>query len=75
MSLAIVDVQKSIYHLACNSSDTQIAIVENQETLENIEESIVQIYNVGRSRNEDEDVNFCCDNFDKLKLITFVILG
>jgi len=56
--LATVDVKKFIYHMACNSSDTQIAIVENQGMFENIDESIVRIYDVGRSRNEDETVSF-----------------
>lgn len=44
--------------MACNSTDTQIAIVENQGMFENIDESIVRIYDVGRSRNEDETVIF-----------------
>jgi len=44
--------------MACNSYDTQIAIVENQGIFENIYESIVRIYDVGKSRNEDEAVSF-----------------
>lgn len=44
--------------MACNSSDTQIAIVENLGTYDNIDESIVRIYDVGRTRNEDETVSF-----------------
>jgi len=75
MCLATVDVKKFIYHMACNSNDTQIAIVENQGMFENIEESIVRIYDVGRSRNEDEAVSYFCDYFDKSELIIFVILG
>ncbi|XP_008184180.1 DDB1- and CUL4-associated factor 1 isoform X1 [Acyrthosiphon pisum] len=55
-NIATVDVKKFIYHMACNSYDTQIAIVENQGMFENIDESIVRIYDVGRSRNEDEAV-------------------
>ncbi|CAH1724928.1 DDB1- and CUL4-associated factor 1 isoform X2 [Aphis gossypii] len=55
-NIATVDVKKFIYHMACNSTDTQIAIVENQGMFENIDESIVRIYDVGRSRNEDETV-------------------
>jgi len=58
MFLATVDVKNFIYDLACNSYDTQIAIVENQGMFENIDESIVRIYDVGRSRNEDEAVSF-----------------
>jgi len=53
MCLATVDVKKSIYDMACNSYDTQIAIVENQGMNGNINESIVQIYDVGRFKNED----------------------
>jgi len=63
MCLATVDVKKCIYHMACNSYDTQIATVENQGIDENINESIVRIYDVGRSKNEDEAVSFF--NFDK----------
>lgn len=54
---ATVDVKKFIYHMACNKHDTQIAIVENQGIYENIDESIVRIYDVGRSRTDDEKVS------------------
>lgn len=64
MYIATVDVKKFIYHLACNSSDTQIAVVENQGMFENIDESIVRVYDVGRSRNEDETVSFFYDFFN-----------
>lgn len=62
MCSATVDVKKFIYHMACNKYDTQIAIVENQGIYENIDESIVRIYDVGRSRTEDEKVSiyFVC---------------
>ncbi|XP_050427113.1 protein mahjong isoform X2 [Adelges cooleyi] len=53
-NITTVDVKKHIYHMACNNYDTQIAIVENQGIYENIDESIVRIYDVGRSRTEDE---------------------
>lgn len=43
--------------MACNSYDTQIAIVENQGMFENIDESIVRVYDVGRSRTDDENVS------------------
>jgi len=58
MFLATVDVKNFIYDLACNSYDTQLAFVENEGTNGNINESIVQIYDVGRFRNEDEVVSF-----------------
>lgn len=44
--------------MACNKYDTQIAVVENQGLYENIDESIVRIYDVGRSREDDETVSF-----------------
>lgn len=43
--------------MACNKYDTQIAIVENQGMYENIDDSVVRIYDVGRSRTEDETVS------------------
>lgn len=53
-----MDVKKFIYHMACNKYDTQIAVVENQGIYENIDESVVRIYDVGRSRTEDDNVIF-----------------
>lgn len=44
--------------MACNKYDTQIAIVENQAIYESVDESVVRVYDVGRSRNEDETVSF-----------------
>lgn len=44
--------------MACNKYDTQIAIVENQGIYENIDESVVRIYDVGRPRTEDDVVRF-----------------
>lgn len=58
MFIATIDVKKCIYHMACNKYDTQIAIVENQAIYESVDESVVRIYDVGRSRNEDETVSF-----------------
>jgi len=55
MYLATVDVKKTVFDIACNNYDTQIAIVENQFMDGSINESIVQIYDVGRFRNEEED--------------------
>lgn len=55
--------KKNIYDLACNSHDTQIALVENQGIYESVDESIVKIYDVGRSRTTDDEpvciFNFC----------------
>lgn len=55
--------------MACNKYDTQIAIVENQGIYENIDESIVRIYDVGRSRTEDETVSFCFSFTINIELI------
>jgi len=72
--IATVDVKKYIYHIACNKYDTQIAIVENQGHYENIDESVVRIYDVGRSRTEDETVSFF-DYFGKhlIRIFIFII--
>lgn len=75
MSIATIDVKKCIYHMACNKYDTQIAIVENQAVYENVEESGVRIYDVGRSRNEDETVSFNIIMLFNVEFITFCLGG
>lgn len=60
MCVATVDVKKYIYHMTCNKYDTQIAIVENQGMYDNIDESVVRLYDVGRFRAEDDVVSFFC---------------
>lgn len=50
-----VDVKKNIYHLACNMYDTSIAIVENLGDCENVDESTVRLYDVGRYRDDDDE--------------------
>lgn len=54
-SIATIDVKKSIYDLACNTRDTQIALVENQGMFDSVQESIVKIYDIGRSRTTDDE--------------------
>uniref|UniRef100_A0A146LRX2 DDB1-and CUL4-associated factor-like 1 n=1 Tax=Lygus hesperus TaxID=30085 RepID=A0A146LRX2_LYGHE len=54
--IATIDVKKSIHDLACNSRDTQIAVVENQGLFDSLQESIVKIYDVGRLRSTDDEV-------------------
>lgn len=54
-SIATIDVKKSIYDLACNRRDTQIALVENQGMFDSVQESIVKIYDIGRSRTTDDE--------------------
>lgn len=44
--------------MSCNKYDTQIAIVENQGMYDNIDESVVRLYDVGRFRAEDDVVSF-----------------
>ncbi|XP_029345725.1 DDB1- and CUL4-associated factor 1-like [Acyrthosiphon pisum] len=79
-----IDVEESIYHMACNSSDTQIAIVEYLGAPANINDSIVQLYDVGRSRTKDEAVEkedddlknyMFCKYFDHLFLCLEMIAG
>uniref|UniRef100_A0A1B6BYB4 DDB1- and CUL4-associated factor 1 n=1 Tax=Clastoptera arizonana TaxID=38151 RepID=A0A1B6BYB4_9HEMI len=54
-SIATIDVKKNIYDLACNNYDTQIATVENQGMFENVQESIVRLYDVGRRRDDEDE--------------------
>lgn len=56
--------------MACNSYDTQIAIVENQGTYDNIDDSAVRIYDVGRSRTEDETVRYYYISSYKILIIS-----
>lgn len=51
--------KKSIYHLGCNRFDTQIALVENCGQFEDIEESSVRLYDVGRSKDDDDEAVMC----------------
>lgn len=56
---ATIDVKKNIYDIALNRKGTQIAIVENQGMFDSVQESIVRLYDVGRRRDdEDELVSF-----------------
>ncbi|XP_039287323.1 DDB1- and CUL4-associated factor 1 [Nilaparvata lugens] len=56
-SIATIDVKKSIYDLAVNRLDTQILIVENQGMFENVQESTVRLYDVGRRRVDEDEVD------------------
>lgn len=70
MCLATFDVKERMYNFSCNSHDTQVAIVANKR----IDESLLQVYDVGRFRSKEKTVCFFCDYFDKLELVVFVIL-
>ena len=55
MSAATVDVKKYICHLGCNKYDTQIAVVENSGKNEEMEDTAIRIYDVGRSKDDDDE--------------------
>ncbi|XP_054275283.1 protein mahjong-like isoform X2 [Macrosteles quadrilineatus] len=55
-NIATIDVKKNIYDLALNRVDTQIAIVENQGVFDSVQESIVRLYDVGRRRDDEDEV-------------------
>ncbi|KAJ8918494.1 hypothetical protein NQ315_008192 [Exocentrus adspersus] len=54
-SITTFDVKKSIYDLAINRYDTQIAIVENQGMYNSVQESVVRLYDVGRRRDDEDE--------------------
>uniref|UniRef100_A0A1B6HVS0 DDB1- and CUL4-associated factor 1 n=1 Tax=Homalodisca liturata TaxID=320908 RepID=A0A1B6HVS0_9HEMI len=55
-NIATIDVKKNIYDLAINRIDTQIAIVENQGMFDSVQESIIRLYDVGRRRDDEDEV-------------------
>lgn len=65
-SIGTFNIKRKIYDLTVNKYDSQIAIVENQGMYQTVQESVVRIYDVGRTR-DDEDAdqvintlyNFC----------------
>ncbi|KAG5893684.1 hypothetical protein JTB14_021980 [Gonioctena quinquepunctata] len=54
-SIATIDVKKSIYDLAIDRFNTQIAIVENQGMYSSVQESVVRVYDVGRRRDDEDE--------------------
>lgn len=48
--------KKNIYDIALNRKDTQIAIVENQGMFDSVQESIVRLYDVGRRRDDEDEL-------------------
>uniref|UniRef100_A0A6P7HIT9 DDB1- and CUL4-associated factor 1 n=1 Tax=Diabrotica virgifera virgifera TaxID=50390 RepID=A0A6P7HIT9_DIAVI len=54
-SITTFDVKKSIYDLACDNFDTQIAVVENQGLYNSVQESAVRVYDVGRRRDDEDE--------------------
>lgn len=53
--LATIDVKKHIYHLSCNQFDTQIGVVENSGKCDDMEETAIRIYDVGRLKDDDDE--------------------
>lgn len=54
-SIATIDVKRCIYGVCTNKYDTQIAVIENSREYNSPSESIVRLYDIGRSR-DDEDL-------------------
>lgn len=52
---ATIDVKKNIYDLAVNHFDSQLALVENQGAYQTVQESVVRVYDVGRSREDIDE--------------------
>ncbi|XP_017875845.1 protein mahjong [Ceratina calcarata] len=64
-NIATYDVRRGVYGLACNKFDTQIAVVENLNEFNDIHESSVRLYDVGR-RKDDKDESDEDDDEDDL---------
>lgn len=56
--LATYDTESSLYHMTVNIHDTQLAFIENHGIGEHCDDFYVQIYDVGRSKTDDEIVNY-----------------
>ncbi|CAG9574319.1 unnamed protein product [Danaus chrysippus] len=54
-SIATIDVKRNIYSLGVSRYGTQIALVENMGDFEQVQESCVKLYDVGRKRDHDDD--------------------
>ncbi|XP_038221450.1 protein mahjong [Zerene cesonia] len=54
-SIATIDVKRNIYSLSVSRYGTQISLVENLGDFEQVQESCVKIYDVGRKRDHDDD--------------------
>ncbi|XP_026725616.1 protein mahjong isoform X2 [Trichoplusia ni] len=54
-SIATIDVKRNIYALGVSRYGTQISVVENMGDFEQMQESCVKVYDVGRKRDHDDD--------------------
>ncbi|XP_045541107.1 protein mahjong isoform X1 [Papilio machaon] len=54
-SIATIDVKRNIYSLGVSRYGTQISLVENMGDFEQVQESCVKLYDVGRKRDHDDD--------------------
>lgn len=54
-SIATVDVKRNIYSLQVSMLGAQIAVVENVSEYEQVQESCVKLYEVGRRREQDDE--------------------
>ncbi|CAH2218184.1 jg7205, partial [Pararge aegeria aegeria] len=56
-SIATIDVKRNIYSLSVSRYGTQISLVENMGDFEQVQESCVKLYDVGRKRDHDDDAD------------------
>ncbi|XP_063836773.1 protein mahjong [Ostrinia nubilalis] len=54
-SIATIDVKRNIYSLSVSRWGTQISLVENMGDFDQVQESCVKVYDVGRKRDHDDD--------------------
>ncbi|XP_052754263.1 DDB1- and CUL4-associated factor 1 isoform X2 [Galleria mellonella] len=54
-SIATIEVKRNIYSLGVSPWGTQIALVENVGDIDQVQESCVKVYDVGRKRDHDDD--------------------
>ncbi|VVD02944.1 unnamed protein product, partial [Leptidea sinapis] len=54
-SIATIDVKRNIYSLSVSRYGTQISVVENLGDFDQVQESCVKIYDVGRKRDHEDD--------------------
>ncbi|KPJ12616.1 DDB1- and CUL4-associated factor-like 1 [Papilio machaon] len=73
-SIATIDVKRNIYSLGVSRYGTQISLVENMGDFEQVQESCVKLYDVGRKRDHDDDAaaeNNMSDSEGDLDIIEF----